>query len=211
MGAAAFTRLPVETEIGKSESTIGPEAEKMSENPALSSTSSGFSAGAEVGGGGTEGGAGRLGGGAGRAGGGAGLAGGGTAGLVGGGLSGFSAAGGGAGLAGGGAGLGGGGPGLGGGGLAGGGRSSSSPIDGIVMSPNSSKESCDNCDKLCLLVSRDKFCNSLVALHNGMVLAEHNSSSLSRVALHWGFFKLIVNVCPQTSIVFIFSASRAFL
>ena len=114
--------------MGISGSTIGSDIEKISENPALSSFSSGnFSV---VGGGGPEGlaggGAGLDGGGAGRDGGGPGLAGGGPAGL-----SGFST--GGAGLAGGGAGLGGGGPGLGGGGLAGG-TSSSLPIDGIIIS-----------------------------------------------------------------------------
>lgn len=52
-------------------------------------------------------------------------------------------AGGGAGLAGGGAGLGGGGPGLGGGGLAGG-KSSSPPMEGTMISPSSSKDSWDN-------------------------------------------------------------------
>ena len=40
IGLAALTRLPIESDIGISGSTIGPAIEKISENPALSSFSS---------------------------------------------------------------------------------------------------------------------------------------------------------------------------
>jgi hypothetical protein len=226
--AAALTKLPIESDMGSgtSGSTMGSAIEKISENPAapLSSFSCSGDFFVEAGGGpkgrvGPEGGAGPEGGG-----GPEGLVGGGPAGLAGGaglegggagraggrpeGRSGFST-GGAAGLAGGGPGLGGGGAGLGGGGFEGG-TSSSLPIDGMIISPNSSKDSWESCDKLCLFVSLLRFCKSFEEdWHRGIVLAEHISNSSSNECLQSRFFKLMVKVCPQTSIEPFSTASRA--